>query len=65
MMSLNKTKSWKVLLVSLAAALSFSMLSACSNNNNNKNAADDSSTAYATYKGEPLLRRSMIWIPVS
>ncbi|MEK4061754.1 MULTISPECIES: peptidylprolyl isomerase [Paenibacillus] len=51
MMSLNKTKSWKVLLVSLAAALSFSMLSACSNNNNNKNAADDSSTAYATYKG--------------
>ncbi|WP_342437853.1 peptidylprolyl isomerase [Paenibacillus sp. FSL L8-0436] len=53
MMSLNKTKSWKVLLVSLAAALSFSMLSACSSNNNNKNnnAADDSSTAYATYKG--------------
>jgi foldase protein PrsA len=47
-MSLNKTKSWKVLLVSLAAAVSFSMLSACSSNNNT---AEDSSTAVATYKG--------------
>jgi foldase protein PrsA len=42
-MSLNK-KSWKVLLVSLAAAISFSMLAACSNNNS-------SDTAVATYKG--------------
>lgn len=50
-MSSNKTKSWKVLLVSLAAAVSFSMLSACSSNNNNNNAAEDSSTAFATYKG--------------
>ncbi|WP_339318161.1 peptidylprolyl isomerase [Paenibacillus sp. FSL R10-2734] len=43
-MSLNKSKSWKVLLVSLAAAVSFSMLAACGN-------ADDSSKAVATYKG--------------
>lgn len=49
-MSLNKTKSWKVLLVSLAAAISFSMLSACSGNNNNS-AAEDTSKAVATYKG--------------
>ncbi|WP_238655761.1 peptidylprolyl isomerase [Paenibacillus piscarius] len=41
-MSLNK-KSWKVLAVSLTAALSFSMLAACSNKN--------SDTAVATYKG--------------
>lgn len=44
-MSLNKSKSWKVLLVSLAAAVSFSMLAACSNGKN------DNSTAVATYKG--------------
>ncbi|OKP96173.1 peptidylprolyl isomerase [Paenibacillus sp. P46E] len=49
-MSSNKTKSWKVLLVSLAAAISFSMLAACSSNNNN-NAAEDNSKAVATYKG--------------
>lgn len=49
-MSLNKTKSWKVLLVSLAAAVSFSMLSACSSNNNNNSAAEDNSKAVATYK---------------
>ncbi|WP_342563710.1 peptidylprolyl isomerase [Paenibacillus sp. FSL R7-0345] len=48
-MSVNKTKSWKVLLVSLAAAVSFSMLSACSSNNNN-NAAEDNTQAVATYK---------------
>ncbi|WP_340020671.1 peptidylprolyl isomerase [Paenibacillus sp. FSL K6-1096] len=41
-MSLNK-KSWKVLAVALTAALSFSMLAACSNKN--------SDTAVATYKG--------------
>lgn len=50
-MSSNKSKSWKVLLVSLAAAISFSMLSACSSNNNNTEAAEDNSTAIATYKG--------------
>ncbi|MNC23819.1 Foldase protein PrsA 3 precursor [compost metagenome] len=49
-MSSNKTKSWKVLLVSLAAAVSFSMLAACSNDNNS-NAAEDNSKAVATYKG--------------
>lgn len=42
-MSLNK-KPWKVLLVSLVAAVSFSMLAACSNNS-----SDD--TAVATYNG--------------
>jgi len=47
-MSLNNRKSWKVLLVSLAAAVSFSMLSACSNNNDT---AEDNSKAVATYKG--------------
>lgn len=46
-MSLNKTKSWKVLLVSLAAAISFSMLAGCGNNNS----AEDNSTAVATYTG--------------
>lgn len=46
-MSLNKTKSWKVLLVSLAAAVSFTMLAGCGNNSN----AEDSSAALATYKG--------------
>ena len=46
-MSLNKTKSWKVLLVSLAAAVSFTMLAGCGNNNN----AEDTSAAVATYKG--------------
>ncbi|WP_074108340.1 peptidylprolyl isomerase [Paenibacillus helianthi] len=50
MMSSNKTKSWKVLLVSLAAAISFSMLAACSSNNNS-NTAEDKSAAVATYKG--------------
>lgn len=45
-MSLSNQKSWKVLLVSMAAALSFSMLSACSNND-----AEDTSKAVATYKG--------------
>ncbi|OKP76940.1 peptidylprolyl isomerase [Paenibacillus sp. P3E] len=49
-MSSNKTKSWKVLLVSLAAAISFSMLAACSSNNNS-NTAEDKSAAVATYKG--------------
>ncbi|KWX79160.1 peptidylprolyl isomerase [Paenibacillus jilunlii] len=49
-MSSNKTKSWKVLLVSLAAAVSFSMLAACSNNNSS-NGAGDNSKAVATYKG--------------
>lgn len=49
-MSLNKNKSWKVLLVSLAAALSFSVLSACSSNNNSNSAAEDNSKAVATYK---------------
>lgn len=44
-MPLNKQKTWKVLLVSLAAALSFSMLSACSSK------ADDSSQVVANYKG--------------
>ncbi|ASA25034.1 peptidylprolyl isomerase [Paenibacillus donghaensis] len=48
-MSLNKTKSWKVLLVSLAAAVSFSMLAACSDNNASN--AEDTSTAVATYTG--------------
>ncbi|MHA6534383.1 peptidylprolyl isomerase [Paenibacillus sp. BAC0078] len=48
-MSLNKKKSWKVLLVSLVAAISFSMLAACSSKNGN--AAEDNSTAVATYKG--------------
>lgn len=43
-MSLNKTKSWKVLLVSLAAAVSFSMLAACGN-------STDENAAVATYKG--------------
>lgn len=43
-MSLNKKKSWKVLLVSLVAAVSFSMLAACGSS------ADDSK-AVATYKG--------------
>ncbi|WP_410512962.1 peptidylprolyl isomerase [Paenibacillus sp. BR2-3] len=47
-MSLNNSKSWKVLLVSVAAAVSFSMLSACSSN---KDTAEDNSTAVATYKG--------------
>lgn len=46
-MSLNKTKSWKVLLVSLAAAVSFTVLAGCGNNNN----AEDTSAAVATYKG--------------
>ncbi|NQX49562.1 peptidylprolyl isomerase [Paenibacillus tritici] len=41
-MSLNK-KTWKVLLVSLAAAVSFSMLAGCGNK--------DSEKAVATYKG--------------
>ncbi|AIQ50133.1 peptidylprolyl isomerase [Paenibacillus sp. FSL R7-0331] len=49
-MSVNKTKSWKVLLVSLAAAVSFTMLSACSSNNNAANTAEDTSQAVATYK---------------
>lgn len=43
-MSLNKSKSWKVLLVSLAAAVSFSMLAGCGK-------AEDNSKAVATYKG--------------
>ena len=47
-MSLNKSKSWKLLLVSLAAAVSFSMLSACSSKNDT---SDDNSKAVATYKG--------------
>ncbi|KWX85224.1 peptidylprolyl isomerase [Paenibacillus riograndensis] len=57
-MSLNKTKSWKVLLVSLAAAVSFSMLAACSSNTNNSNTNTNTNTsntnnskAVATYKG--------------
>ncbi|WP_379137055.1 peptidylprolyl isomerase [Paenibacillus sp. sgz500958] len=49
-MSLNNKKSWKVLLVSLVAAVSFSMLSACSNNNSNTS-AEDTSAAVATYDG--------------
>ncbi|AIQ44516.1 peptidylprolyl isomerase [Paenibacillus sp. FSL R7-0273] len=49
-MSVNKAKSWKVLLVSLAAAVSFTMLSACSSNNNAANTAEDTSQAVATYK---------------
>jgi len=49
-MSSNNRKSWKVLLVSLVAAVSLSMLSACSNNNNNT-AAEDNSPAVATYTG--------------
>jgi foldase protein PrsA len=48
-MSLNKTKSWKVLLVSLAAAVSFSMLAACGN-------ADDK-TVVATYKGGTITQK--------
>ncbi|MEK3761441.1 peptidylprolyl isomerase [Paenibacillus sp. FSL P4-0338] len=47
-MSLNK-KSWKVLVVSLTAALSFSMLAACSNK------SDD--TAVATYKGGTITQK--------
>ncbi|MRN57221.1 peptidylprolyl isomerase [Paenibacillus monticola] len=47
-MSLNNQKAWKVLLVSLAAAVSFSMLSACSSKSDN---AEDNSTAVATYTG--------------
>ncbi|MBT2290074.1 peptidylprolyl isomerase [Paenibacillus albidus] len=47
-MSLNKPKTWKVLLVSLAAALSFSILSACSGKAEN---AEDTGTAVATYEG--------------
>ncbi|AWV31196.1 peptidylprolyl isomerase [Paenibacillus sp. FSL H7-0716] len=49
-MSLNKTKSWKVLLVSLAAAVSFSMLAACGNS------ADDNQ-AVATYKGGTITQK--------
>lgn len=44
-MSSNKSKSWKVLLVSLAAAISFSMLAGCGNS------AEDNTAAVATYKG--------------
>ncbi|WP_379164007.1 peptidylprolyl isomerase [Paenibacillus sp. sgz5001063] len=55
-MSSNKTKSWKVLLVSLAAAISFSMLAACSSNNNS-NADKDNSTAVATYKGGTITQK--------
>ncbi|WP_223879883.1 peptidylprolyl isomerase [Paenibacillus spiritus] len=47
MMRLSNRKSWKVLLVSMAAALSFSMLAGCSDNKEEK----DNSTALATYKG--------------
>ena len=46
-MSLNKPKSWKVLLVSLAAAVSFTVLAGCSNNTN----TEDTSAAVATYEG--------------
>lgn len=46
---MRSSKSWKVLLVSLAAALSFSMLSACSGNN--KKDKEDNSTVIVTYKG--------------
>ncbi|WP_150275638.1 peptidylprolyl isomerase [Paenibacillus tepidiphilus] len=45
----NKQKTWKVLLVTLAATVSFSMLAACGNGNNNNN-AEDNSAAVATYK---------------
>ncbi|WP_151737906.1 peptidylprolyl isomerase [Paenibacillus tengchongensis] len=45
----NKQKPWKVLLVTLAAAVSFSMLAACGNGNNNNN-AEDNTAAVATYK---------------
>lgn len=44
-MSLNKRKSWKVLLVSAVAAVSFSMLAACGSGN------EDSDKVLATYKG--------------
>lgn len=47
-MSLSKPKSWKVLLVSLAAAVSFTVFAGCSNNTNN---AEDTSAAVATYEG--------------
>ncbi|MDT3428759.1 foldase protein PrsA [Paenibacillus forsythiae] len=47
---MRSSKSWKVLLVSLAAALSFSMLPGCSSSGS-KNAAEDTSKAVATYKG--------------
>lgn len=46
-MSSNKTKSWKVLLISLVAAVSFTMLAGCGNNNS----AEDTSAAVATYNG--------------
>ncbi|MFC3750574.1 peptidylprolyl isomerase [Paenibacillus sp. GCM10012306] len=54
-MSLNNKKTWKVLLVSLAAALSFSVLSACSSKGGN---AGDNSTAVATYKGGTITEKA-------
>lgn len=45
---MRSSKPWKVLLLSLAAALSLSMLSACSSGNKE---TEDNSTALATYKG--------------
>ncbi|AKG36927.1 peptidylprolyl isomerase [Paenibacillus durus] len=46
---MRSSKSWKVLLVSLTAALSLSVLAGCSSNS--KNDAEDNSKAIATYKG--------------
>jgi foldase protein PrsA len=53
-MSLNNKKTWKVLLVSLAAALSFSVLSACSSK---ESGSSDNSTAVATYKGGTITQK--------
>ncbi|MFD1773644.1 peptidylprolyl isomerase [Paenibacillus rhizophilus] len=52
---MRSSKSWKVLLVSLAAALSFSMLSACSSGN--KKDKEDNSTAIVTYKGGAITQK--------
>ncbi|SEU31456.1 peptidylprolyl isomerase [Paenibacillus sp. NFR01] len=49
-MRLNRQKSWKVLLVSLAAAVSFSMLAGCGKSDN-ADSAKDTSKAVATYEG--------------
>ncbi|MNB66976.1 Foldase protein PrsA 3 precursor [compost metagenome] len=51
---MRSNKPWKVLFVSLAAALSLSMLSACSSGKNN---AEDNSTVLATYKGGEITQK--------
>ncbi|MBY9082566.1 peptidylprolyl isomerase [Paenibacillus sp. HN-1] len=51
---MRSNKPWKVLFVSLAAALSLSMLSACSSG---KKTAEDNSTVLATYKGGEITQK--------